>query len=88
MHDGESPLKFPCTFPIKVLGLKHQRFVQNILDVVLRYAPDFPAETVELRASSGGKYLSVTCTIEAVSQDQLNNLYTALKGHPDVAVVL
>lgn len=81
-------LQFPCDFPIKVMGLKHTRFVQNILDVVLRYAPDFAAETVELRPSSAGKYLSVTCTINAVSQDQLNGIYTALKAHPDVAVVL
>lgn len=84
----DSPLVFPCEFPIKVMGLKHSRFVQNVLDVVLRYAPDFEAASVELRPSEKGKYLSVTCTINATSQDQLNLLYTALKGHPDVAVVL
>jgi len=85
---NESPLQFPCEFPIKVMGLKHQRFVQNIVDVVTRYAPDFEAASVELRPSETGKYLSVTCTIQATSQDQLNLIYTALKGHPDVAVVL
>jgi len=70
------------------MGLKHQRFVQNILDVVHRYAPDFEAETVELRPSSEGKYLSVTCNINAISQDQLNGIYMALKAHPDVTIVL
>lgn len=85
---NESPLKFPCEFPIKVMGVKHQRFVQNIVDVVIGYAPDFDAATVELRPSEKGKYLSVTCLINATSQDQLNLLYTALKSHPDVAVVL
>ena len=84
----DSPLVFPCEFPIKVMGLKHSRFVQNIVDVVLLYAPDFEAASVELRPSEKGKYLSVTCTINATSQDQLNLLYTALKAHPDVAVVL
>lgn len=85
---NESPLQFPCEFPIKVMGLKHPRFVQNIVDVVVQYAPDFDAAKVELRPSEKGKYLSVTCTINATSQDQLNLIYTALKGHPDVAVVL
>ncbi|HKY62298.1 MAG TPA: DUF493 domain-containing protein [bacterium] len=83
-----SPLIFPCEFPIKVMGLKHSRFVQNVVGVVLRHAPDFDAAQIELRPSDKGKYLSVTCTINATSQDQLNQLYTELKGHPDVAVVL
>ena len=85
---NDSPLKFPCEFPIKVMGLKHSHFVQNVVDVVTQYAPDFDAASVELRPSEKGKYLSVTCTINATSQDQLNRLYTALKGHSDVAVVL
>lgn len=88
MNSSDSPLTFPCEFPIKAMGLKHQRFVQNVLDIVLRYAPDFPPQSVELRPSSQGKYLSVTCTITATSQEQLNRIYMALKEHPDVAIVL
>jgi putative lipoic acid-binding regulatory protein len=56
--------------------------------VVLRHAPDFVAETVEMRASSGGKYLAVTCTIRATSKQQLDDLYRELTGHPLVKVVL
>lgn len=70
------------------MGLKHPRFVQNVLEVVLRFAPDFPPQSVELRPSSQGKYLSVTCTITAISLDQVQQIYTALKEHPDVAIVL
>jgi len=88
MNHSDSPLTFPCEFPIKAMGLKHQRFVQNILDIVLRHAPDFPPQSVELRPSSQGKYLSVTCTITAVSLDQVSRIYTDLKAHPDVAIVL
>ena len=88
MDQPESPLTFPCEFPIKAMGLKHPRFVQNVLEVVLRFAPDFPPQSVELRPSSQGKYLSVTCTITAISLDQVQQIYTALKEHPDVAIVL
>ena len=41
-----------------------------------------------MRASSGGKYLSVTCTINATSREQLDNLYRDLSSHPMVSMVL
>jgi len=88
MDKQDNLLQFPCEFPVKVMGLRHERFVHNILEVVQRYVPDFPPEQVEMRPSSGGKYLSITCNIWAVSQDQVNLLYTALKAHPDVKVML
>ena len=43
---------------------------------------------MEMRASSAGKYLSLTCTINAVSRDQLDNLYRDLTAHPMVVMVL
>jgi putative lipoic acid-binding regulatory protein len=85
---GETLLEFPCDFPIKIMGSRTDDFVQVIVDVVLRHAPDFAAETVEMRASRGGNYLSVTCTVRATSRQQLDNLYRELTGHPMVKVVL
>lgn len=81
-------LEFPCDFPIKVMGRRTDDFAQVMVDIVLRHAPDFLAETVEMRASSGGKYLAVTCTIRATSRQQLDALYRELSGHPLVKVVL
>ena len=49
---------------------------------------DFDAATLEMRTSSGGKYLSVTCTINATSRVQLDDLYRDLSSHPMVALVL
>jgi uncharacterized protein len=84
----ESLLTFPCTFPIKVMGRTQDGFAQAILDVVNRHAPDFDAATLEMRASSAGNYLSLTCTINATSREQLDNLYRDLSSHPMVALVL
>lgn len=84
----DSLIEYPCDFPIKVMGKHSDDFVQNMVDIVLRHAPDFAAESMELRASSGGAYVSVTCTIRAVSREQLDNLYRELSGHPAVKVVL
>jgi len=85
---AESPLKFPTAFPIKVMGLTRDGFAQAIVTVVRKHAPDFDPATVEMRASSAGKYLSLTCTVNATSREQLDNLYRDLTSHPMVAMVL
>ena len=59
-----------------------------MLAIVRRHAPDYDAATLETRASSGGKYISLTCTIEASSKAQLDALYRELCAHPLVKVVL
>ena len=48
----------------------------------------FDASRIELRPSSGGKYLGVTITVTATSREQLDDLYRALTAHPLVKVVL
>ena len=86
--EGESPLTFPTDFPIKVMGKRVDHFAQEIVRVVRTHAPDFDAATLELRASRGGNYLSVTATIRATSRAQLDALYRELTSHPLVKIVL
>jgi putative lipoic acid-binding regulatory protein len=85
---AESLLKFPTEFPIKVMGRTQDGFAQAIVLVVQKHALDFDPATMEIRASSAGKYLSLTCTINAVSRGQLDDLYRELTSHPMVAMVL
>ena len=84
----ESPLQFPTDFPIKVMGHTQDGFAQTIVNVVQKHAPAFDPATVEMRASSAGKYLSLTCTIHATSREQLDDLYRELSSHPMVVMVL
>ena len=84
----ETLLEFPCAFPIKIMGPTHEALAQTVLEVVLRHAPDFDGATMEMRASSTGKYLGLTCTINATSKPQLDALYRELSSHPMVKVVL
>lgn len=88
MNDQESLLSFPCEFPIKIMGRAEDGFADAMLAVVLRHAPDFEAASMEMRVSSGGKYLSLTCTIRARSREQLDALYRELSAHPRVAMAL
>jgi hypothetical protein len=84
----ESLLKFPCDFPIKIMGQRQDGFAQAVLEVVLRHAPDFDAAGMEMRPSAKGNYMSLTCTLRAVSREQLDALYRELSAHPLVKVVL
>ncbi len=81
-------LEFPCDFPLKIMGKADDALAQVVLDIVLTHAPDFDAASMEMRASSGGNYVSLTCTVVARSKPQLDALYTDLSGHPMVKVVL
>lgn len=81
-------LEFPCNFPLKIMGLADDALAQAVLAVVTRHAPDFDGATMEMRASSGGKYVSLTCTVVATSKPQLDALYMELTSHPLVKVVL
>jgi putative lipoic acid-binding regulatory protein len=86
--DEPSLLEFPCDFPIKVMGRRQDGFAQSVLEVVLRHAPDFDAAAMEMRPSGQGNYMSLTCTVRAVSRAQLDALYRELTAHPLVKVVL
>ncbi|MGL4768336.1 MAG: YbeD family protein [Formosimonas sp.] len=81
-------LEFPCEFPLKIMGKRVDEFAQTIAELVVQHAPDFDPATMEMRPSSSGKYLGLTCTINATSQKQLDDLYLALTGHPLVSIVL
>lgn len=86
--ERESLLEFPTDFPIKVVGEMRDGFLQVVIDIVMRHAPDFDAAGVTQKASSGGKYVSLTCTVNATSRSQLDDLYRELSGHPMIRVVL
>jgi putative lipoic acid-binding regulatory protein len=83
-----SLIEYPTDFPIKIMGRREPRLVQSIVDIVLKHAPDFDANTVEMRTSKKNSYLSITCTIRATSREQLDSLYKELCDHPAVVMVL
>jgi putative lipoic acid-binding regulatory protein len=84
----KSLLKFPCAFPMKVMGRREDGFAQLVSEIVLKHAPDFDPATIEMRSSKQGRYLSLTVTINAKSREQLDALYSELSGHPSVIMVL
>jgi len=84
----DSLIEYPSLFPIKVMGEKTDGFVHAVTATARQFDPFFDPASIELRDSSGGKYLGVTITVTATSREQLDDLYRALSKHPMVRVVL
>ena len=84
----KSLIDYPSRFPIKVMGVNGDGFVHAITEIARRFDPAFDASEIELRPSSGSKYLGVTITVNATSREQLDELYRTLSTHPMVKVVL
>jgi putative lipoic acid-binding regulatory protein len=87
-HTAPPLIDFPCDFPIKVMGETHDTFAQTMVEAIQTIVPTFSAARVEMRASSAGKYISLTCTVHVVSQEQLDNIYRLLSSHPLVKFAL
>jgi len=81
-------LAFPVAFPIKIMGRRETGFTTAVIEIVTRHAPDFAPATIETRPSREGKYVSLTATVNATSQEQLDGLYRELCDHPSVVMVL
>jgi putative lipoic acid-binding regulatory protein len=84
----QSPLQFPCSFPIKAMGLASDTFDAMVVGIVRRHAPDIGEAAVTVRPSNGGKYLAVTVTIQAHSRAQLDAIYHDLVACEQVLVAL
>lgn len=84
----ETLIEFPCDFPIKVMGATQEHFSAAMVDIIRAQVPSFDASQVDMRASSGGRYISLTCTVHVTSKQQLDDIYRALTAHPDVKFVL
>ncbi len=84
----KSLIDYPSRFPIKVMGVNGDGFVRAVTEIARRFDPAFDASEIELRPSSGSKYLGVTITVNATSREQLDELYRTLSTHPMVKVVL
>ncbi len=83
-NNEASLMKFPCSFPIKAMGIARDDFDSLVVSIVRKHYPDVTGGAVKTRPSRQGKYISVTVTIEAQSREQLDNIYLELTAHERV----
>ena len=86
--EQESPLQFPCDFPIKAMGKTGCDLDITVVEIVRRHAPDLAEGAVHTRDSRQGNYIAVTVTVRATSREQLDAIYQDLVDHEDVIMAL
>lgn len=87
MENENQILKFPCLFPLKVMGLNNGAFSSAVMAIFHKHlGPDQLASSS--RTSSGEKYLSITVTFMAESRTQLDAIYEELNAHELVLMTL
>lgn len=86
--DRTSAIEFPCTFPIKMMGRDEPSFRSAAIAIIEEHAGPVSESDVREARSSRGNFVSITITINAASQDQLDSIYRALTEHDKVLFAL
>ena len=87
MND-ESPLEFPCSFPLKVMGHNRPTFEQYVVEVVRTHAGSQALGQVTTRPSRNARYRSVTVNFTAPSRAKLDDIYRTLSVSEQVLFLL
>ncbi len=81
-------LDYPLDYTFKIMGLAADDFPEHARRLVAGVVGDAPAERVSVRASSQGKYHSVSVVVTLVSEEQRRGVYEALRGDARVVYYL
>ena len=84
----ESLLKFPCPFPIKMMGRDTEEFRATARALVERHTGPINDEAIAEALSRKGNFVSITITVIALSQEQLDDIYRDVSSHEDVLMAL
>ncbi len=71
-----------------MMGRADAAFSGTAVGLVERHVGKVAADAIQTSESRNGNFLSVTVTIDAKSQEQLDNIYNDLSNHKDILVAL
>ena len=81
-------LKFPVSYPIKVVGRRSDGLRATIDAIVREHVPDLTDDQITERASTQQHFIAITYTINAQSKEQVIALANALKANKDVIMLI
>ena len=84
----ESAIEFPCAFPIKMMGRDSPEFRTTARRLIENHVGPIADEAIQVNLSGKGNFVSVTVTVTATSQQQLDDIYRDVSGHDDVLMAL
>lgn len=75
---------FPGTFEISAIGPAEAGLEQMVPELLAMAGLGVEAQSVRVRPSRGGRYISVTLRFEAQSRAEYEAAHEALRAHPEV----
>jgi len=81
-------LEFPCDFPIKIMGRESAAFRSLARELVEKHTGALDDSRVQSALSRNGSFVSVTVTVHAQSQQQLDDIYREVSAHVEVLMAL
>ena len=88
LEETPPKIKFPCLYPIKVIGHAVDNFRTQVLEAIERHTGAIDRNLVHLKPSKHSNYLSITVTIAATGEPQLQSIFSDLKEIESVKLVL
>ena len=86
--ERETLLTFPCEFPIKMMGRDEPSFHTAAQRIVEKHVGGLADDAIRSSRSRNGNFVSLTVTINATSQEQLDRIYEELSADEAVLVAL
>ena len=84
----KAELKFPCDFPISVMGLNVPEYREKIFAILKKHVPDLEEKNMQTAFSANKKYCSLKTRFTAQSREQMDELYKELTANELVKWVL
>lgn len=84
----ETLLEFPCDFPIKIMGKESAEFQALARSLVEKHTGPLADDAIVSALSRKGTFVSVTVTVVAQSQEQLDDIYRELTSNEAVLMAL
>ncbi|NLY13183.1 MAG: DUF493 domain-containing protein [Gammaproteobacteria bacterium] len=82
-------IEFPCeNYPIKIIGDSCDSFIDVVIEVLQRHAPEVDPAAITRRDSSNGRFLSLQVHIHAQCIEQLEDINRDLRETGIVRMVL
>ena len=77
-------IQYPCRWLYKVIGLDPERLHQALVEI----ASDESCTITPSNRSPTGKYHCLNLEVTVRSEAERNSIYTALKAHPQIKIIL
>ncbi len=81
-------LEFPCSFPIKMMGRDTPAFRARAIALIEKHTGPLDKSAIREASSRNGNFVSITVTVNAQSQEQLDNIYRDVSDHDEVLMAL